>query len=72
MTTKETIQWLKIMRANLKNFPEICNGETANAAKKIEALTNAIDIAEAFEAFCDPNVSAEESYKKFKKVRDNK
>lgn len=64
MTTKETIGWLKIMRANLKNFPEISND------KKIEALSNAIDIAEAFEAFCDPNVSAEESYKKFKTVRD--
>lgn len=64
MDTKETIGWLKIIRANLKNFPEISNG------KKLEALTNAIDIAEAFEAFTDPNVSDKASYKKFEKVRN--
>lgn len=63
MTIKETIDWLKIMRVNLKNFPEISN------RKKIEALTNAIDIAEAFEAFTDPNVSSRASYKTFNKVR---
>lgn len=40
MDTKETITWLKIMRANLKEFPEISN------SKKIEALSNAIDIVE--------------------------
>lgn len=62
MDTKETIGWLKIMRTNLKSFPEISNG------KKIEALTNAIDIAEAFESFTDPNVSDKASYKKFEKV----
>lgn len=62
MTTKETIEWLKIMRINLKNFPEISNG------KKIEALTNAIDIAEAFEAFTDPNASDKASYKKIEKI----
>ena len=45
MTIEETKKWLMIMRANLKNFPEISND------KKIEALSNAIDIAEAFEAF---------------------
>ena len=63
MTTKETIGWLKIMRADLKNFPEISNG------KKIVALTNAIYIAEAFDVFYDPNVSDKESYKKFEKAR---
>ena len=65
MTTKETIGWLKIIRADLKNFPEISNG------KKIEALSNAIYIVEAFEVFTDPNVSDKESYKKFEKVRKN-
>lgn len=65
MDTKETIMWLKIMRANLKEFPEVSN------SKKIEALSNAIDIAEAFEAFFDPNVSDKECYKKFEKVRKN-
>lgn len=63
MTIKETVGWLKIIRADLKNFPEISNG------KKIVALTNAIYIAEAFEAFFDPNVSDKECYKKFEKVR---
>lgn len=63
MTTKETIGWLKIIRADLKNFPEISNG------KKIVALTNAIYIAECFEAFTDPKVSDKESYKKFEKMR---
>ncbi len=63
MTIKETIDWLKIIRVNLKNFPEISNG------KKIEALTNAIDIVGACEIFLDPNVSDKESYKMFEKVR---
>ena len=40
MTIKETVGWLKIIRADLNNFPEISNG------KKIEALSNAIDIVE--------------------------
>ena len=53
MTTKETVMWLKIIRTDLKNFPEVSN------SKKIEALSNAIDI-----------VSDKESYKKFEKVRD--
>ena len=63
MTTKETVGWLKIIRADLKNFPEISN------SKKIEALTNAIYIVEACGKFFDPNVSDKESYKMFEKVR---
>ena len=63
MTTKETIGWLKIIRADLKSFPEISNG------KKIVALTNAIYIAEAFDVFFDPKVSDKECYKMFEKVR---
>lgn len=44
MDIKETVMWLKIIRTNLKNFPEVSN------SKKIEALSNAIDIAEAYES----------------------
>lgn len=62
MTTKETVGWLKIIRTDLKNFPEISNG------KKIEALSNAIDIIDACKMFFDPDVSDKESYKKFEKV----
>ena len=62
MTIKETVGWLKIIRADLNNFPEISNG------KKIEALTNAIDIVSACEIFFDPNVSDKECYKIFEKV----
>ena len=65
MDIKETITWLKIMRTNLKNFPEISN------SKKIEALSNAIDIVEACRTFFDPYVSDEASYKKLEKVRKN-
>lgn len=61
MTIKETVGWLKIIRADLNNFPEISNG------KKIEALTNAIYIAEAF---TNPNVSDKASYKMFEKMRN--
>ena len=65
MDTKETITWLKIMRTDLKNFPEISN------SKKIEALSNAIDIVEACRTFFDPYVSDKEAYKIFEKVRKN-
>lgn len=51
MNTKETIMWLKIMRADLKNFPEVSN------SKKIEALSNAIDIVDAYEAFISNNAT---------------
>ena len=64
MTIKETIGWLKIIRADLKNFPEISNG------KKIVALTNAIDIVGAFEMLFDLNMSDKECYKIFEKVRN--
>lgn len=40
MDKKECITWLKILRANMKTFPEI------SANKKIEALTMAIRIIE--------------------------
>lgn len=44
MTTNETIMWLKIIKTDLKNFPEVSN------SKKIEALSNAIDIVSAYES----------------------
>ena len=62
MTTKEIVTWLKIIRTGLNNFPEVSN------SKKIEALSNAIDIVSACEIFFDPNVSDKECYKIFEKA----
>jgi 2-phosphoglycerate kinase len=43
MTIDTTIQWLEILRANLKTFPEI------SKSKKIEALDTAISYLEDYQ-----------------------
>lgn len=64
MDCDEIILWLKIMRTDLKNFPEISNG------KKMQALTNAIDIVDAFKSFWDVSKPDDVAFTKFKKVYD--
>jgi hypothetical protein len=52
MTEKECIKWLKIMRINLENFPEISND------KKIKALEKAIEIIERNMPYDNNDVSS--------------